>query len=193
MGYRAKGHVHAVDQQRMVTPCGLQVKPTKLQRQTAWFGTNCPQCSKFVTALRADEDARGLHDVRLKPLREQSALVIFSLEQKMTPDFVVSPGYEHAVQRWGFGDKDSVYPLLLSFARTLLKNGKWLNNTSLAISRFLVYAADHEDGRSDSAKEWSICRSFKPSGSNPHAHTYWMRLDPEGVSEPKWVYQRGSC
>lgn len=139
MGYWAKGNVHAVDLSRMATPCGLSVRAKKLKPQGPYFGTNCPQCCAFVNRLRADEDARGLHDVRMKPIEEQSALIIFKLQQVMTPEFHVTDANAHAVERTGFGDEASVRPLLFGFERSLSKGGRWPTDTALIVSRFLVY------------------------------------------------------
>lgn len=193
LGYWGRGAVHAVDRQRMVTPCGLAVKSKKLKPQTPFFGTNCPQCDAFVKALLADENAKGLHDVRQKPEREQSALIIFKHQQMMTQDFTITPGFAHGVQRAGFGSEEKVFSLLFAFERSLSFNGSWPTDTSLNTARFLVFAAANDEHASDPAGEWSICRHFNSDGANEQAHTYWMKMHPNGSAKPEWMYQIGSC
>ena len=190
-GFFAKGHVHATNDLQSFAACGLPVKRKKVQVMNGFFGTNCPVCIARLKAMRTDEEARGLHKVEPKSPKEQTALVIFLLEQSLTPDFVMTPDDAFGVVKTSFGTDESVRSALFSFERALSFSDKQKPRPGVLAAKFLAFVVAHPREGEPRDVEWSICRRFDSAGCNPYDTTYWMTFDPDGLKPPRYTSQAG--
>lgn len=190
-GFFAKGHVHATNELQSFAACGLPVRWRKVQVMNGFFGTNCPACRAKLLGLRADEEARGLHKIVPKAPHEQTALIIFCLEQALTQDFVMTPDRAVGITKGSFGTDESIHYTIRAFERSLGSVDTQRPRPEVLAAKFLGFVASHQREGEPGDIEWSICRRFDPSGANPYDTTYWMTFDPTGVKPPRYTYQGG--